>query len=195
MFGARGAIRVSLWRRSRSGAAFRSRCSDSSSGATCGTGLTGCTGRTQLVRYARAAGLDRQLVLEAMLPLVRRTTEVTTPADPAPAPQPPPVATIPAVEPPAIIVIDAAAAHEDLVDEDQPVAQVAPAPAVASPQVLPEPEESNPAERIFAGRWANPASAYRILLLALHHGRRASSIPTSRQTRLAARRWWRLPPR
>ena len=121
----------------------------------------GLYGRTQLVRYARAAGLDRQLVLEAMLPLVRRIPEVTTPADPAPAPQPPPVATIPAVEPPAIIVIDPAAAHEDLVDEDRPVAQVsAPPPAMASPQVLPEPEESNLAERIFAGRWDDPAPAF-----------------------------------
>ena len=120
----------------------------------------GLYGRTQLVRYARAAGLDRQLVLEAMLPLVRQTPEVATPADPAPAPQPPPVATIPAVEPPAIIVIDPSTAHEDLVDEDQPVANVAPPLAVASPQVLPEPEESNPAERIFAGRWEDSASAY-----------------------------------
>ena len=93
----------------------------------------GLYGRTQLVRYARAAGLDRQLVLDAMLPLVRRIPEVTTPADPAPAPQPPPVATIPAVEPPAIIVIDPAAAHEDLVDEDRPVAQVGSAPRSSEP--------------------------------------------------------------
>jgi Helix-turn-helix domain/WD40-like Beta Propeller Repeat len=119
----------------------------------------GLYGRTQLVRYARAAGLDRQLVLDAMLPLVSRTPEVTPADDPAPAPQPPPVSTIPAVEPPAIIVIDPAAAHEDLVDEDRPV-EVGQPPIVASPAAVPTPVASNAAERILAGRREDPAPAY-----------------------------------
>ena len=146
----------------------------------------GLYGRTQLVRYARAAGLDRQLVLDAMLPLVSRTPEVTPADDPAPAPQPPPVSTIPAVEPPAIIVIDPAAAHEDLVDEDRPV-EVGQPPIVASPAAVPD------TCGVQRGR-AHPRRPARgsstgvpTLLLELHHGRRASSIPMPRATRHAAR--------
>ena len=119
----------------------------------------GLYGRTQLVRYARAAGLDRQLVLDAMLPLVSRTREVSPADDLTPAPQAPPVETTPAVEPPAIIVIDPAAAHEDLVDEDRPV-EVGQPPIVATQAAVRAPEVPNPAERILAGRWEDPEPAY-----------------------------------
>jgi Helix-turn-helix domain/WD40-like Beta Propeller Repeat len=119
----------------------------------------GLYGRTQLVRYARAAGLDRQLVLDAMLPLVRQSQDDTERSEPLPekapddphathfepsqaiAGAPPPGST---GAPPAIIVIDPSAVEGQLIDEDHPGAQVAHTPtprpqvdqtAAAPPQV------------------------------------------------------------
>jgi hypothetical protein len=117
----------------------------------------GLYGRTQLVRYARAAGLDRQLVLDAMLPLVRHSHEETQEATVAPEPQQaaPPV---PAVQSPAIVIIDPAAAEEPLVDEedeDQSDDRIAAPPVMTTPVAVADPESSSPAERVLAGRWAD----------------------------------------
>jgi hypothetical protein len=47
---------------------------------------TGLYGRTQLVRYARAAGLDEQLVVATVLPLIEHAAEHPAHVLPAPAP-------------------------------------------------------------------------------------------------------------
>ncbi len=117
--GARGANTVSLWRRSRSGAA---RHSDSWSGATCGTGLTGCTVARVAPRFRPAA--DRQLVPRGD---ARSSGGRQTETPPNPAPhynhhRSPPFLyasrrqSSSSTRPPD--------RHEDLVDEDQPVRRV-----------------------------------------------------------------------
>ena len=81
---------------------------------------TGNYGRTQLVRYARAAGLDEDLVVGTLLPLIEVTERpALAPARPAAS-----------IAPTAIVLSDAGAAT--------PVVQARP-PASAAPQAPPSP--------------------------------------------------------
>ena len=167
MFGARVGIRVSLWRRSRSGAAFRSRCSTARMGlpAELASRVVQVAARLVGCACCRPRPSTRA---RGDVPL-RSDYRGDDAANPAPARQPPPVATIPAVLA-AIIVIDPAAAHRSLVDEDQFRRPGGSSPAAASPQVLPEPEESNPADaRRPVGRSSMSATA---ASWPYHHGRR-----------------------
>jgi hypothetical protein len=86
---------------------------------------TGNYGRTQLVRYARAAGLDEQLVLTTLLPLIEQAER------PRPAPVPPAAAVVAPVDDSAEAVEPATAAAA-LVPRSviQPVTDLEPAGAM-----------------------------------------------------------------